>query len=301
MSWLRLGCASASLFMCLAMTSCGGSGSSGTSTGGTPSASTTGSTGTSITVATSNAASSSQPAAVTIVSAVDQRSAGSPLQLPDAGSTESRIVLALDSQKQIVAAGFAPLTATSSLSLTAQTTADALARIAIGAVPTGTTDQSLVVAIEGTADFQSLVQAITTAANNGTLPGNSTQVIEALTRVISESTAKIGGPSTAAARLTRAQGALSSLPQVTTALPMVLYQGSVFAKPGALFVNGPSDGADLLQTQGVSVGNQVGTVWEAATTDLVGNALQSGVLITPGTWGAAAFTDGQGRYCGNKR
>lgn len=171
-----------SLMLLVACSGGGGGSSSGTS--GTPSvvssASTTVSVGSSVPASVVNAVTE-------VVSPVGSSQLSSPLQIAITNSRDS-FVLALDSTGTI---RLAAMTSGGATTLSADSTALALVRMAIGGLPSGITANQANQAIRGAAEFPALVALIEGVLSSSLAPLESGPVVQSLATTVRQAMSTI--------------------------------------------------------------------------------------------------------------
>ena len=159
-----------------------------------------------------------------VVSPQGSGSLNASLPISLAGPTGEALVLALTGSGDIL---LAALPTSANVTLGADTTALALARIYVGALPAGLTASQLNAAIKTTAGFTSLVNSIAAAVSSGTPPAQDAAVQAALSTVLSQAAPNLASfaatlPVAATAhRPTKIKAGLAA-PTATAPLPFTL-------------------------------------------------------------------------------
>lgn len=211
---------------------------------------------------------SSVPAAATAaiknyVTPVDLQAANATIQLPVSSAGGESMVYAVDANNNII---LAALTTSASATLSANTTALALVRLSLGALPASTSVSQLNSAIEATAAYQALVSAISTALAAGNSPSTQSAVFNAILNVLFQiPTSAL--PVAAAER--RSMAVEANLGTSATVPPYTLY-----AMPTLL---GQSTGSviitDATDTGGVTLANSTAITWSLSSASTGGTSI----------------------------
>src|SRR5712672_681658 len=206
----------------------------------------------------------------TILSPMDSQGVGTPLVIPVSVGGGETLVVAADADNNIM---LASLATSHSVTLSSDSTALALTRTLMGALPASVAPDQLNAAIRATAEYPNLVSLVTVALQANTSPATSTPVFTSIGMVLSEVPASTLTASVKAARLgVRASAALLATPTVTAPTPSHpqynLYTtsvaGTVYA---AVAVTGAAGNGDL------QVSNTTAIAWSLASADTSGNWL----------------------------
>ncbi len=207
------------------------------------------------------------------VSLVDSQPPGSALQLPDPGSGFSTMVLALDANGNILAAGYPDSSAGSWLTLTSSSSALILTRIILGTLPAATSESVLNSAIEAAPSFPDLVTLVGQAQTNGTPPQQTSTLIATVSTVLSQVTSGITTTATVRASAKNTGPVTLPGPTVPLPLPYILFGPANSSTAGTLSIQGAT--AD----NGVQLLNRIPLMWSASTADLYGNAIKANVTL----------------------
>ncbi len=194
-----------------------------------------------------------------VVSTAASAGLGSSLEVPTAPSGGQAIVYAVDINENIVLAAAA---SSPQITLSADSTALALSRVLLGAVPASLKVADVDAAIRATAEFPRLVDGINTALGQGTSPLSAPMVFDLLNNLIAEMPATIltqlaSGPSAPVA------APRQSSPD-TSGRRLYAWNGS---NVQALFLAGAED------TKKVNVANGMSIAWAATSADMYGNPI----------------------------
>lgn len=252
------------VYVAAGLASCGGG-------GGSDSNSPTGST---VTVAAQSATvtfdssvpSSVQAAIASIVSPLDSQAQGAQLFVPISSSAGESMVLATDSNDNIM---LASLSTSTSVSLSVDSTALALTRILLGVLPDTASPIQVNAAIRATAEYPNLVSLVSSTLAANTSPATSLQVFTSLTTVISQLPTAVLATAAQATRPTAfAQSAPVAQPSVSVPLPSNLFTTSAFGhNTGAVSITG------VAPAGGAQVSNTTAIAWSLASSTTSGASL----------------------------
>lgn len=157
-----------------------------------------------------------------VVSPLDSEPFGTPLYVPISASGGETVVLAVDSNQNII---LAAMTGTNSANLSTTSTALALVRLTLGALPSQAVASQLDAAIENTAEFPNLVSKVSAALASNTPPGNSAAVYSSIGTIAAQLPQPVvTAIQTEAHTAVHAEGVPGPVanPSVTTPLPFTL-------------------------------------------------------------------------------
>lgn len=253
----------------LLVSSCGGGGGNDGQAG--PSGPSGGGNGSSaVTIVT--LAASAAPATATITQLVSPAGAspvGTSVATPTSTPTGQTLIVAQDSSGLVRLAAIVQV-ASASTALSAETTAHALARFAIGVVDSATKASSLDGAIRATASFPSLVGAVQAAIDSSTPPLRSPGVLSALENVVASTEVR-----TAMGASGKSRPLAVINPTGPDALPTFLVRNSIGALYAGLTVNSASSAR-------VELENDMAIPWSITVTTDRGATAARDILIEPG-------------------
>jgi hypothetical protein len=252
---------------------CSVSGGSGNVTGSNAMVAVSCVAGTATTVNTAKATvtiDSSVPASVSsiitqIVSPLDSQKPGTQIFVPISEIAGESLVLAIDANSNIV---LASLTTTNTVNLSANSTALALVRLAIGALPNSGVSGQLNKVIQATAEFPNLVALISAGLTANMSPVTSSAVYSSIATVLTQ----LPAPAVAALQSSNrarahAQAAPVDSPSVTTSLPYELVNFST-KLPQTVAVTGV-----VAATGNLQVSNSTLIAWALASATTSGQSL----------------------------
>ena len=219
-----------------------------------------------------------------IVSPLDSQPLGTPLYVPVSEISGESMVLAVDANKNIL---LASLTTTNAVTLSSSSTALAVVRLAIGALPSSAVSGQLNAAIQGTMEFPHLVTLISAALTANTSPVTSSSVYSSIATILTQ----LPGPVVTALQtsnraIAHAQAAPVDVPSVTTSLPYALVNFST-KLPQTVSVTGT-----VATTGNVQVSNSTLIAWALASTATSATTATSGrSLCLPNTGTSATNPD----------
>jgi hypothetical protein len=197
-----------------------------------------------------------------------------------AGTGDARLpVVATNAEGQIVLAALAN---SSVVTLTAESTALALARLTFGRVPAGMDSTALDVAIRGSAGYATLEQRVSQALAAGQASSAAAPVLQALRTVLAQ-TADIVARRVAASTRTRPQAI--SPTRVSGDMPFTLFTG--FGPLGSVYLLDSTN-------SGIRVVNTMPIVWAAQTYSATDQALAPKMAILPAASTLRAYTNATG-------
>ncbi|MDE3104491.1 MAG: hypothetical protein KGK08_04885 [Acidobacteriota bacterium] len=210
-------------------------------------------------------------AIVSVDSVLDSAKPGSPLYVPVSEAGGVTLVVAVDASGNMLLAAD---TASGSANLTADSTAIALVRMSLGAVPEGSNPALLDGAIQATAGYPALLSAINSALAQGIAPSTQNAVYAAILTVSSQLPSAAVSSSASIARKVRSNVSFDA----PLDSPYTLYSfpslPGTSTSTGSLGVTGAnSDGS-------VNVQNTTFIAWSLASADTSGNLLG---CATPGS------------------
>ena len=212
---------------------------------------------------------------------------GSWLPISTASSSGQSLVLALDSSGNIL---LASIVTTDQTTLSADSTALALVRIAIGDIPTAQTGAALDAAIRANTSYPSLVTAVQNALVAGGSPATNLAVLQAVSSVMVPM-------ATLVTAVTTRHSSVKSVatPVATAPLPSTLVTDSLL---GLLPVQITQDGANFPFNH-ITLSDSMPIPWYVTSTSVTGVSLGGGELLsgrsgllTPGTVQVAASSAG---------
>jgi Big-like domain-containing protein len=200
-----------------------------------------------------------------VVSPIDSQKIGTPLYVPISEVAGETLILAVDANQNIL---LASLTTTNAANLSAGTTALALVRLAIGALPNTSASGQLNGAIQATPEFPNLIALISAALTANTSPVTSSAVYSSIAAVLGQL------PSTLVTALEQSSrtivhalaGPVAS-PSVTNSLPYALISFSTKFLPEAVSVTGTAATGDL------QISNSTLIAWSLASATVSGQKL----------------------------
>jgi hypothetical protein len=201
---------------------------------------------------------------VQVISTADAEPIGNPLLVPSAATGTDALILAVDSNYEILMAAVAN---SSTTTLSAKSTALALTRFLVGAPASTATAGQLNAAIESTPGFPNLVSFITTAFDTGTAIAASPDILNSLNVVTAEIQPTLLANSQATPR--RVPMALAPDTVTTKSLPYTLLSWSGSAYQSIFLTR--DDGAGNVEIQ-----NTMSIEWSVVSTDTDGNVLCMG-------------------------
>jgi hypothetical protein len=212
---------------------------------------------------------STQAAIAHIISSIDSQPLQASLLIPVSFVGGETLVLAVDANNNIL---LATLTTNASVSLSAGSTALALTRMALGALPSTLTAATLNTEIEATADFPTLESAVLSSLSAGNSLIATPAVAQAIFKVVSEIPAQ---DLSAFTSVERGAVHIKASPVTQPSPPNAPYDLlSISTNPhilGALTVAGATSAG------GVTVVNTTPLVWTLSSTDTTNQ-----VLCAPG-------------------
>lgn len=212
-----------------------------------------------------------------IISPIDGGSVGSGIKIPSASGGET-MVYAVDANNNILLASMAVSAQTP---LNADSTALALARIVLGALPASVKPSDVNAAIRAAQEYPNLVAQVSDAIAHGISPANSDKVFSSLSVLVPQiSGAVLSASPGARASSVRAMAAPVVQPSVTTPLPYAMLSPFGSAYQG-VFVTG----ASLTKQGNVNLVNTMSIAWSVASSDTDGNFMcppgQPGTSLRP--------------------
>jgi hypothetical protein len=218
----------------------------------------------------SSVPSSATAAITSIVSPLDSQAPGKPVFVPISANAGESLVLATDANNNIV---LASLLTTTSVNLSATSTALALTRILMGALPATASGSQINAAIEATNEFPNLVSLVTAALAANTSAATSTEVFTSIGVVISQL------PATVLATLSlekrpRVLAAAAPVvqPSITTTQSNIVTTTAGGTVIGAVSISGASSDG------GAEASNSTAIAWSLASATTSGQ-----LLCAPGT------------------
>jgi hypothetical protein len=206
-----------------------------------------------------------QSAIANILSSIDSETVGSPLLVPIGFSGAETLVFAVDSSGNIL---LASLASQPTVTLSPRTTALALTRMALGALPSTLSAAQLNADIEASSDFPMLESSILTSLTSTNSLFTSAAVAQELFRVIAEVPAQDLSAFGAAARQ---HAGIKASPVQQPSLPQapfdLLSNSSPTPIDGRLTVTGAT------ATGGLTIQNTTPLVWSVSSKDTSGNVL----------------------------
>lgn len=206
---------------------------------------------------------------------------GSALTMPALASGAESAILAIDAHRNIVLAAIAT-TATTSLS--ADSTALFMARVALGVLPAGVTTAQVTGDIRASTGYSDLVSKVSAALANGVLVAESSAVLSSLASVLSDATRAIRTQTTASSASGQAH-VLKADRTVDLPLPFTVIgvQGAFSAVPGFPLPRdlGTVSILGASSTGGVNIRNKTPMEWMLSVRNTSGDLL-SGPIRVPG-------------------
>jgi hypothetical protein len=198
-----------------------------------------------------------------VVSTAASAGLGGSLEVPSAPSGGQAIVYAVDINENIVLAATA---SSPQITLNADSTALALARVLLGAIPAGLKPADVDAAIRATAEFPRLVGVINTALGQGTSPLSAPVVFDLLNNLIAEMPASIFTQLAAAQSPAPATAPAAGKEAPADSIARRLYGWSA-SNVQALFLAGVEAGNKVKVSNGMSI------AWAATSADMYGNPI----------------------------
>lgn len=258
------------------LVACGGGGGGNTSESTPPSQSLPASEEIKTAVALDSAIPASIAASIVKISSPTETTVlGAPVSVVSAGPNGESIVLAADASDNIVLAALAS-TATTTLSV--DSTALVLARLAIGPVPQGLSAAQVNSFIRSASGYVNLVAAVSQSLDAGAAPSTNAAVLQKVAAVAAQVAPMIAGaisPSIAKA------AALISNDRVTPPLPFAVIVDALGTSP--VQITGSSGHA-------ITVTNNMPIAWSAISTSASGSERDNVLVFAKGK--EAVFSDG---------
>jgi hypothetical protein len=205
-----------------------------------------------------------------VVSTAASASLGRSLEVPSIPAGGESVVYAVDVNENIV---LAATVAARQVTLNADSTAVALARVLLGAIPAGLNPTDVNAAIRATPAFPRLVSLINAALAAGTAPLSSAAVFDTLNTVTSQMPPMLQAQLATAGR--RAAASKERVPPLTSASSAAATVNAVPERLSSWRGSGIQAvflaGADGVGT--VKVANGMSIAWAASSTDNYGNRL----------------------------
>jgi hypothetical protein len=207
-----------------------------------------------------------------VVSAFDGQKLGVPVYVPVGAGGGETMVLAVDSNNNIL---LAALSTSTSINLSAKTTALALVRLLMGALSATASESQVDAGISATADFPNLVSLISAALAANTPPSTSPLVFASTETVFNQIPASLVATLAAAHR----SKVHAVLPVAQPSVVNVPY--NMITTRAAGQVIGVVAIADATQDGGVKIDNSTAIAWSVTTTDTFGTPICTSLKTNP--------------------
>jgi hypothetical protein len=206
-----------------------------------------------------------QSAVANVISSIDSQPLHSALNIPISFVGGETLVFAVDANNNIL---LAALATQPNITLSASSTALALTRMALGALPSTLTAADLNSGIQATADFPSLVSAVLTSLTTGNSLITSASVSQAIFRVISEIPAQyLSAFTDSASDRGNIKASPVTQPSLSSAPFDLISKATNPSIAGALTVVGATSSG------GLTIKNTTPLVWTFSSTDTSNNPL----------------------------
>jgi Big-like domain-containing protein len=200
-----------------------------------------------------------------IVSPLDSQMPGSTLFVPISLDGGESMVFATDGNNNII---LASLLTTTSVTLSANSTALALTRLLMGSLPATASATQVNAAIQATAEYPNLISLVSVALAANTSPATSTAVFASINTVFNQLPASLLATFSQTKHLmARTAAAPVAQPSVTTTQSKILTTSAGGTVIGAVSISGATaDG-------GADASNSTAIAWSLASADTSGNSL----------------------------